>query len=105
KIQWKPFISEELYCLAEFEDGVIKKVPMLEISNSGHTLKIHQINNAILRASLYRTKDLIDERGVFCILHHQGKIYYHKEFTEIKEEIQLEIDTDNFPSGLLSLSI
>jgi hypothetical protein len=105
KIRWTPFISDELFCVAEFEDGVITKVQMPSILNSGLGIKINQHDNVALKASLRKTLDFEIDKGLFFVVHHQGKIYFNKEIEAFTDEIELEMNTKILPSGLLSLTI
>ncbi len=90
---------------AEFEDGSAVDVPMPEVYASGYAITVNSQNGSKVFAQLNVSKDLVNQKEVYFVLHHLSEVIFVSKQKLSKDELVFSVDKKMMPSGVLTISI
>ncbi|MDR2281918.1 MAG: TonB-dependent receptor plug domain-containing protein [Sphingobacterium sp.] len=90
---------------ATFEDGSVIDVPMPEVYASGYAITVNSQNGSKVFAQLNVSKDLVNQKEVYFVLHHLSEVIFVSRQKLSKDELVFSVDKKMMPTGVLTISL
>ncbi|WP_113639526.1 Plug and carboxypeptidase regulatory-like domain-containing protein [Nubsella zeaxanthinifaciens] len=100
-----PLLNEIYTANISFKDNVQRTVKLPLADKNGIVLSVNNLETSVMGVKVYLSESLLNKDDYYLVAQKNGIVYFSKKIASDKQVVSLSVPKNNFPSGVLTLTL
>ncbi|MGE6218546.1 TonB-dependent receptor [Nubsella zeaxanthinifaciens] len=100
-----PLLNEIYTANISFKDNVQRTVKLPLADKNGIVLSVNNLETSVMGLKVYLSESLLNKDDYYLVAQKNGIVYFSKKIASDKQVVSLSVPKNNFPSGVLTLTL